>query len=52
MSVISSQFAQRFTPTVMSEFATECGLVLARSGDQVLDALMEIANENADSLRA
>jgi hypothetical protein len=33
MSIMSFQFAQRFTPTVMSEFATECGHVLARSGD-------------------
>lgn len=52
MTFISAQISERFPPTIMSEFATESGYVLARSGDTELDALTTIAQNNAEKLRS
>ena len=51
MTLISSEFAQKVPPTVMSEFATECGYFLARSGDHALDTLTKVVEKNAENLR-
>ncbi len=50
MVVISTEFSRVLPPTAMSEFATECGYYLARTHDQTLDGLMEIANQHAVKL--
>ena len=42
MTLISSEFARKVPPTVMSEFATECGYFLARSGDKALRRSYEV----------
>jgi hypothetical protein len=51
MSIISSELSRVRQSTAMSEFATECGYVLARSSDKALDTLIEIAEQNAEKLR-
>ena len=51
MTLISSEIAQWSPPTAMSEFATECGYFLGRSGDKALDYLTEIAERNGEKLR-
>ncbi len=51
MLLISARLADELPPTAMSEFATECGYVLARSGDEALDILTEIAEKHAEKLR-
>ena len=50
MTLISSEFAQKVPPTAMSEFATECGYFLARSGDNALDTLTKLVEKNAENL--
>ena len=51
MTLIGSEFAQKVPPTEMSEFATECGYFLARSGDKALDTLSKSVEKNSQSLR-
>ena len=51
MTLIGSEFAQKVPPTVMSEFATECGYFLARSGDKALGTLSKSVEKNSQSLR-
>lgn len=51
MTLISSEFAEKMPPTVMSEFATECGYFLARSGDKAFDTLTKFVEKNAENLR-
>jgi hypothetical protein len=51
MTIISAEIAQKMPPTVMSEFATECGYFLGRSGDEALDTLTDIAEKNGEKLR-
>ena len=51
MTLISSEFAQKVPPTVMSEFATECGYFLARSSDKAIDTLTKFVEKNSENLR-
>jgi len=51
MVIISSELSQSLPPTAMSEFATECGYYLARTNDQSLAALADLATARAELLR-
>ncbi len=52
MIMISAEIAQMAPPTTMSEFGLEAGYYLARTNDRTIEALLGIAERNAEALGA